>query len=306
MNLKRVLDGLVVIAVGVVLLGNTLGILPWTVWLTILMLWPLLLVAAGIDIIGKSMDSNWLRLLSGLLVLGGIAYGAYVGLTGLSTAQGWWMPVKVGESKPFEFAEAGSSDVEVGSARIAGGIGRLSIAEGDRLVTAEGETPFGAPDIVALTDDGKAIVKATLGNTDRWTFPSGGNAWMDLKLGEDIEWETVKIDAGVSTLDADLSRLQIRRLEVDMGISNGELTIGDALSDGSSVDIDSGISTFKLRVPEDAEIEIVSDEGLGNIDVPGDFAKDGRSWRTPGFDNAEDGWTIRMKAGISNVDVERY
>ena len=54
MDVRKVFSGLNIIVVGVILLANTLGYLPWSVWWTILSLWPLLLVAAGLDVLGSA------------------------------------------------------------------------------------------------------------------------------------------------------------------------------------------------------------------------------------------------------------
>jgi hypothetical protein len=71
MTVKRVFEGLTLVLIGVILLLNTTGSLPWSVWLHVLSLWPLLLVAAGLDIIAKGIDAEWLRVISSLLVIAG-------------------------------------------------------------------------------------------------------------------------------------------------------------------------------------------------------------------------------------------
>lgn len=78
MDVRRAFSGLNVIAIGLILLANTLGYLPWSVWWNILSLWPLLLVAAGLDILGKAFGWQWVRALSGLVVLAGLVFGALV------------------------------------------------------------------------------------------------------------------------------------------------------------------------------------------------------------------------------------
>ena len=42
---------LILIGLGVVFLLNNLGILDWSIWEILLRLWPVLLVAAGLDLI---------------------------------------------------------------------------------------------------------------------------------------------------------------------------------------------------------------------------------------------------------------
>jgi len=78
MDVRRFFSGLNVIAIGLILLANTLGYLSWSVWWNILSMWPLLLVAAGLDLLGKALEWKSMRAVSGLVVLAGLAFGALV------------------------------------------------------------------------------------------------------------------------------------------------------------------------------------------------------------------------------------
>ena len=54
---------------GLIFLGQMLGYLEWDVWLNILRLWPLLLVALGLEIAGKGLRSEWVRALGNVVVI---------------------------------------------------------------------------------------------------------------------------------------------------------------------------------------------------------------------------------------------
>ena len=66
---RRSLVGpVILIGFGVILLLNNLGLLSWTIWDTLFRLWPVILIAIGLDIlIGRR--SLWGSLLSAALVL---------------------------------------------------------------------------------------------------------------------------------------------------------------------------------------------------------------------------------------------
>jgi hypothetical protein len=83
-TMSRVFEGLGTVLVGAVLLGNTTGYVAWTVWLTFISLWPVLLIALGISIIGRGLGMPWLRIASRLLVWSTLAAAVYVSLTGVS------------------------------------------------------------------------------------------------------------------------------------------------------------------------------------------------------------------------------
>lgn len=76
--IKRVAEGVGSIIVGLVLLGNTFGYIPWAVWITMLSLWPLLLVALGIELLGRGLGLPWVRALSNVALILGLLYGVFV------------------------------------------------------------------------------------------------------------------------------------------------------------------------------------------------------------------------------------
>ncbi len=81
-TVSRVFEGLGTVLIGFVLLGNTTGYVPWTVWLTFLSLWPVLIIALGISVIGRGVDMTWLRIAARMLVWATLAAAVYVSVTG--------------------------------------------------------------------------------------------------------------------------------------------------------------------------------------------------------------------------------
>jgi hypothetical protein len=81
-TVSRVFEGLGTVVLGAVLLGNTSGYVSWTVWLTFLTLWPVLLIALGASIIGRGVGMPWLRIAARLLVCATLAVAVYASLTG--------------------------------------------------------------------------------------------------------------------------------------------------------------------------------------------------------------------------------
>lgn len=67
-SFDRFLDGLGTALFGMVLLGNTTGYVSWTAWLSFAFMWPWLLIAAGVGIIGHATRQGWIRLIGTLIV----------------------------------------------------------------------------------------------------------------------------------------------------------------------------------------------------------------------------------------------
>lgn len=80
-GIMRVMDGFGTMLIGLVFLGNTLGYIEWSVWFVLLTLWPALLIAAGISIIGKGIGQQWLRAVAPLVIWAALAIAVASSLT---------------------------------------------------------------------------------------------------------------------------------------------------------------------------------------------------------------------------------
>lgn len=307
MAAKRLMSGLTFITAGLILLANTTGALPWSVWWSIATLWPLLLVAAGIDILGRSTGSTALRVLGSLVVIGGLVYGA---MTGVSGAR---VPALFGARNGQEFSHAAAHDPSLtfGVAKIDVGLSKLTVKAGGDLASATGRTPFGRPTFELKSTNrqaGLADVTISSGNGNGIVaVPGPSDSFMDVTLDRTVRWD-LTVNAGLSDTTLDLSQIKLGSLTADMGLSNSTITFG---VDARDATIRGGLSAMKLRVPASTAVEVDVSNGLGGVRfspgwtrVSGD-AFDG-VWRTPGFDTASAKLTIRIQAGFSSIDVQRY
>lgn len=302
---NRVVEGFTTIAVGLIFLGNATGVLPWSLWLSVFSLWPLLLVAAGIEIIGKSLDNSWLRSLSGLLILAGLLYGALVLPAGTFNLG---FGIAGPRSEPFAVSEPADPDIDEGEATIAGGVGDISISSGEDLIAAEGSTPFGEP-IFDINSRGDQVdAEISLGSEGVWTGYRG-EPRLDVVLSEDVAW-TLTIDSGVSRLDADLEDLDIRELTIGSGVSEVDVMLGKPGMPAGKVPIhvSSGVSTVRVRIPSDVEFRVSSAAGISIVDVDGSggFTLGERTYESDGWGGARRGYEIDVSSGLANVEIDIY
>ncbi len=315
MDLKRAAEGLTVVGVGLVLLANTLGTLPWSVWWNILSLWPLLLVAVGLDIIGRGTNMDVLRVLSSLLVLGGIAYGALVMPAGSGTP---WAPFQVlgatSESKPFSFSEKHDASVKDGVAVINGGVGKLTVKAGDVMASSDGFSPW-TPRFDVSTTGGTADARISLGEGGMWGLPGKtGKAELNVTLDRSVSW-ALTIDSGVSETTADLTDMRLDELTFKSGVSSAKVTMPKRSLSGTSggvpVSIDSGVSSLTLRLAQSDSVRLRVDRGISSVKVPSDFREVGdsgggtRTYETRTFSEGRF-WDVTLDAGVSSVDIELY
>jgi hypothetical protein len=315
MELKRAAEGLTLVAVGLILLGNTLGMIPWGVWWNIFSLWPILLVAAGIDIIGRGTDNSWLRVLSSLVVIAGLAYGVFVMPASTERSMEWPFVMTLPSSattptKSFDFSEPHESVVTKGSAQVKGGVGQLNVTDGTALATSSGRSPF-TPVFDVGVSGNEANVDLSMGDGN-WVSPRDVGR-LDVTLDRDVVWD-LAIDAGVSTIDADLSKLSLSKLVVESGVSKGTIALGavdSAATDGGvPVTLDTGVSSITVRIKRGESVRLNVDTGLSRVNKASEFVEvqgtsDKKVYETEGFSDSAF-WDITLNAGISSVRIEFY
>jgi len=307
-SIKQGVDGLVTVAIGSVFLGQMLGYLGWNVWLNILKLWPLLLVALGVEIAGKGLRSEWVRALGGVVVIGGLAYGALV----MTPTSGTWLPIVPVTGSAEDFSESAAHDrgVTEGVAVVRGGVGRLRVEAGDDLVAATGRSPF-EPVFDVSAGGGKADVEVGLG-AGTWV-PTAEDIRLDVTLDGAVVWD-LTVDAGVTQYTVDARGLRLSALRLASGVSDGTLVLGRARGAGGSgpvpVRIQAGVSALTVRVPSGDAVRVSVSDGLSGVDARGDWTQTRgsgkRVYESDGFRGTGAYWDIEIESGIGGITIEYY
>lgn len=305
----RFLDGVVSITVGLVFLGNTTGYLSWGVWWQVLQFWPVLLISAGLGLLGKSLSQEWLRAVGKAVVLLAFAY-----VVAMSLAGGDFAISRSSGGTPFSHFEpvGGTERAEL---TLKYGVGDLTVDSdaGSRLISVEGESPFSTPSFRTTSSGGRARIDFNLGDADRVAvFPGSLSAQANVSLSERVVWD-IGIDSGVSSLEMDLSEVEVASLTLKTGVSSNRIRLGDVIPGRTegNVTVQTGVSSVTLLVPEGVEARIESQSGLTGHSVSRDFESlGGNVWQTADFERARsagDGvWIITVKAGLGTFTVETY
>ena len=317
-TLNRMVEGLTVVALGLIFLGSTLGYLPWSVGATffaLLSLWPVLLVSVGLDIIGRSLDAQWLRLISSLVVLVGVLVGGLV--LPASDVNTHWFPfygssTDSAAAKPFSFEEP-RGKISRGAITINGGAGNIVVSDGPRdvLVSMTGTSPFDNPSLsVERTSSSSADVVASMGEGPTF-WPFGGTSEMKVGLSPSVRWD-VTLETGAATMDADLNALPVSSFTLKTGASDSKVTIGKVPSGMSEapVAVKAGAASVVLRIPAGVPARIESHSGLATIDVPDGYTRvdtgNGRVYVSDNWESGEGRLAILVETGVGSVRVEEY
>ena len=283
-----ILGPVILVALGTILLLNTLGTLDWDVWWDIVRLWPLLLIAIGLDLlIGRR--SIWGGLVVALLVVGVLAGAVWLSQSGTAPSGMTGQPIE----QPLGEA----TQAEVSLAPAIGELRLKALPEAANLV--EG---------TVYREEGEEVEEdfSTQGNRATYTLKSGEMAWVpfggqagqrlwDLGLSPGVPL-TLKVSSGVGANKLDLSGLTLDELTVNTGVGRTVVTLPAESS--FSANISQGIGELVIVVPEGLGVRIKTSTALAARDLPADFVSAGENvYRSPGYSTAEQ--RVDLEAGIA-------
>jgi hypothetical protein len=306
---KRVAEGLGTVAVGLVLLGNTFGFIPWTVWISLLSLWPLLLVALGIELLGRGLDLPWVRALSNVVLLAGLLYGVFVLQPG-TVGFGPSIPGLTQTGPAYSDSRPHDAAVLRGTATIKAGATDLTVGAGADLARIAGTAPLNAvPALSTSVKSGNADV--TVEEPSRRNLVFGiQQRTLDLSLDREVTWKDLEFDVGAVKARADLSGLAVEAVSVNVGASDLTVTIGERSPD-VKIDVSGGVANVTLRLPARSAVTLDSKSGLSNVTVPSAFRRlsgvpflGESSWRLEGTGGPR--IAVTMQSGVSNLTIETY
>ena len=286
---------LVLLGFGTILLLGNLHYLEFSGFTLLLKLWPIILVAIGLDVILGHRGSIWnnlFRVLLGLLLVGGIVW-----LAALSPFFSMGM-----RSVPFEQS---LDNAKAADLRFAEAVGEMYLrggADEDLLVSGSAGMPkemdlspkYTAPQNgrSSLTLEGNGVVIVPISSaTSPWNFEMNSEIPIDLKA-----------ELGIGEMEVDLSKTQVTEVETEMGIGQTVLTLP------SGVDMDvvasGAIGELVIRIPRGAEVSIKTDQGIVGLDYPETYEKDHDIIRSTQADKDANEISIDVDLAIGSIRIE--
>lgn len=286
--------GVLFIYVGTILLLNNYDVIDFNP-LNLLNLWPVFIIGAGISLLPLR---GWLANLTAVLLA-------------IVTAGLIWV-VAVDENLLDVTSPVATQVVE----------GKNDVIAKSLDISIKGA----ANDIALSSSADVTTYKATLtsrsmklreesslsGDTQRVsleTQPGSKKPWFDfshriaLVLSRTMP-TSLNVDTGASNLTGDLSEANLTALNVKAGASNVEIKLSGKAP--LEVSIESGASNVELSLPRDAQIRVESEDAIGNVSLEGLDKKSDTVYETSGYNAAVNRVIVRVKMGISNLQIERY
>jgi len=285
----------ILIGLGIVLLLINQGVLSWSVWEVIFLLWPVLLVAAGLDIIiGRRSALGSLLALALTLALLVWLLWLYGADTGIGEAAG---------TQISQTPDGASQGVII----VNPAVGILHVeALPESAYLVEGTIPRGIQDSVKrdfTVEDDTATFALKLQGASFGPFIGGGarSVW-DLGLNPNIPTQ-LKTELGMGESQVDLTDLTLRDVQMNMGVGQTTVTLPD--TGNFEAKIEGAIGQTTIIVPRSMAVRIHLDTGIAARQVPSDYQRHNDIYTSPGFESADNRIELKVSQAIGNITI-RY
>jgi hypothetical protein len=299
---NKLRTGIIFIGLGAALLLYNLDRLDGSYFVSLLKLWPVLLVAIGIEVLARHSDLKRLGYLSPLLIVGAFVYA------GTRESDSWdafrYSFGSGDEPGRMETIERHFKiDSPVAQARYFVDLynGKLHIASGGEALGRGTFKSRGKVRTSISDDEGVAVVRVRQSGSAR----SDDQAQFDLFLSPGLPL-TLDLKADDADVNLQAEDLSVQTLFLELARGGAQLTLGRA-RDSVWTHLSVGSARLKVRLPEGAGIRL---EGK---DLPEDvragqltFARSGSGLETPGFREATLRFIFDLDRPIADLEFETY
>jgi len=317
---------MILIGAGALWLLSNLGLLPAWSWGSLWRLWPLAMIAIGLDILIARRSP----------IFGAIIAIAVIGLLVLVIFLGSSFGINQRTDIKYDTFQEPLGTTESALVEIDFSVGKGS------LKALSGEDDLFVADIAHLGElkydvSGSEVKSISLSESE--LEPQFN--WLDRQDGNDLYWNigfspSVPADfvvhGGVGETDINLSRMKPASLSIDGGVGKVVLVLpatgqrypvvidGDVgeiqieIEAGALVDLDitGGVGEVSINVPGEATVRVDASVSVGSVRVPSGYQVSGRSdafigesgiWISPGFMGGEPEISIQFEGGVGSLQI---
>jgi hypothetical protein len=293
-NVGAIFWGMLLVVVGTLILLDNFNVLDVELS-NAFQLWPLAIIAIGLSILSlKGWVATFISTVFVIISLAAVIIVTTTGYTGFNRSDA-----------TYTTSITQRSDIQNARVEVKAGAGKLVIgseSNQSEVVTAQLESTHASLRENSWRDGDTQRVEIGISDSSNWWI---GNWHNDLfvQLSESLPME-LAVNAGASTVDADVSNVQLSRLNMDVGASTTTLTLGDK-ADELNVNIKAGASSLTVRVPRDAGVSVRTQGGLSSSNFDG-LQEVGDRYETEGFTDAQKKITIDAEVGAASFRLQRY
>lgn len=293
MDNKKIGAGLFLIILGGLFLLVNLGYISFNIFFSILDLWPLLLVVAGVNIIFNKRPIvaliTWIIFFIILILYGSFYGGRDMGSSGENINTSF-----------FKLAETsrGKLDLDIGAAKI-------NIAsEKNDLLKLDGYGRQLDYEHSLKNDDKIAIFDFANKNFSPITSNKTSSNY-NFKLNENVIWD-LDLNLGAISGILNLKNISVESIDLDIGAGDLDIILGDK-HDSPNLKINGGVSNLSIAIPKTAGIKIKLDGALNKTDMDNlDLDKVGDYYISPNYEEKDVKIDFYTSMGVGKIKFKVY
>ena len=317
MRSDKLIPGVVLVLIGSAFLLYNYDVIDFH-WSNLFRLWPLFIVIAGVNLLFANNRTAWATAIKlGVIVIGFglILFGNFGG------NYNSWPGINIETDDDEDYSEGNnltkiegtsfysqpySDTVHRARLNISGGAVEYVLKDTtNELFIAETKGFYGRYKFDHNYRDSIQVLDFRMNNgKQKFNFGNDDGNKAIMKLNVDPEWD-IDVKTGAAEVNFDLSKHKVRSLEFNGGAAEFNVKLGQPLA-VSNIDVNTGVSEVKIRIPKDAACHIRKNSGLSSTDFQGFVKQRDKSYETPGFAAAKNKYYIHIQGGVSEFNVIRY
>ncbi len=279
---------IVLIAIGVVIVLMNVGALNWFTTLRFLQLWPVVLIAVGVDIWTRGRYRLMVVLVALLATVGlYFSSGSFLGTTRATTEQ----------------IEQGLESASRASVTITSGVSELRVTglnDSSKLISGNIDLGAGERAVKRFNKNGDVATYELRSESPQGRMMNVRNHLWDLALTTRVPLDlTIETGVGRSTLD--LRDVQLSNLVINTGVGETNLTLATGRY---KADVSTGVGATTIRIPTGVAAKVELERGLGSVNVRGDFDKDEDVYTSPDYETSENRIDLNVQGGVGIITIQ--
>ena len=292
---------IVLIGVGAILLLSNLGVIKGDPWAIIFQLWPVLLIALGLEILfGRS--TGWGAVVSALL---GLALVGSVLWFVIAQPRVPGLQINFGNANlqtqqiayPLNDVSSASVSIDFGA-----GTNELHAPSApNNLIDGTLQT-YGPVDFSANASSGHANVEIKhSGVSAPIVFPNVSAEHWDIRLNPAVTYDFA-LNTGVGRATVDFGKLKVAGGSVNAGVGTTDLYLPN--QGRFTMEINGGVGTLKIYLPSHMALHVEVNGGLGSFNPSPRLESVGpNTYETAGFSTADNAITLHVNAGVGTITI---
>jgi hypothetical protein len=274
------------IGAGVVLLYNYFGPQAWISWTQVLQLWPVILIAFGIDVLFRG-ETGWRQLLGivlSVLVIGSAVMLAFQGVDF--------------QTNSLEIGERFSSEIEQADIDLTLRVGELIL--GSESVSGKLILGSISPDnVLDELDEKSGQLTYQLQSVRPSFFPR--TARWELELTPSLAL-ALQVRSSVGEMLLDLEDLDLISLDSNQGVGRMVVDLPETITE--EVLLKQGVGIIEVEIPEGVRIVVDAQNGLTRVNFPRDFELEDGYYASPGATRTNADLVITVEQGVGLVSFQ--